>query len=282
MPMDAFRAANRARWDESVPIHMASDSYGLDDLLAGRPKLPQRDIDELGDVRGKTLLHLQCHFGMDTLSWAMLGARVTGLDFSEAAITTARSLAGRLGIDARFVLSELYDAPSVLDERFDIVYTGVGALNWLPDIAGWARVVAACLQPGGRFYVVEAHPMLATLDDERPDGALVVRYPYFERAEPSRWDDARDYADPGARLEHSVHYEWNHGLGEVVTALIDAGLTLDWVREHRTIYWRALPWLVPAARDGEWRLPDAAADLAPLMYSIRARRGTSPPNPLSI
>ena len=251
---------------------MAAPTYDLDGFLAGHQKIQQRDIDEMGDVRGKTLLHLQCHFGLDTLSWARLGARVTGLDFSAPAIDTARDLAQRLGIDARFVLSDLYDAPAALDQQFDIVCTGIGALNWLPNIRGWAHVVAGFLKPGGRFYLIEMHPVLWSLDEERTDGQLVVRHPYFEREAPLRWDDAKDYADPQARLRNSVTYEWNHGLGEIITALIDAGLVIEWLHEHQTIDWQALPWLVPAPGPGEWRLPDDAIDHVPLMYSIRAHK----------
>ncbi len=278
MPLDDFRATNRDNWDERVPIHMASDGYGLEGFLDGRNKLHRRDIDEMGEVAGRTLLHLQCHFGMDTLSWAMLGARVTGLDFSEPAVEGAREIAAKLGIDARFVVSELYDAPHALDERFDIVYTGIGAINWLPDIRGWARVVSHFVKPGGVFYMIEGHPMLWSLEDERDDDALVVGFPYFEGEEPMRWDDPADYADPNARLNNSVTYEWNHGLGEIVTALIEAGLVIEFVHEHKTLYWQALPIMTSAQGENEWRLldewrlPEHLQDRVPLMYSIRAHK----------
>ena len=233
----------------------------------------------MGDVSGKSLLHLQCHFGMETLSWAMMGATVTGTDFSPLALEAVRQIAAQLGFDdARFIESELFDAPSVVDEQFDIVYTGIGALTWLPDIQGWARVVAHFLKPGAVFYIVESHPMLWTLDTERDDQELVVKWPYFEPAEPLRWDDPGDYADPDARLENSVTYQWNHGLGEIVTALIDAGLTIEFVNEHKTAYWRALPWMesVQGANDwrvlDEWRLPEGRGDELPLTYSIRTRK----------
>lgn len=278
MPLDEYRQANRAMWDEAVPIHVAAPGYAVEAFLAGESVLHPRDVAELGDVRGQSLLHLQCHFGLDTLSWARLGARVTGVDFSETAVTTARDLARRAGLDATFIVSELYDAPRAVAGQFDVVYTGIGALCWLPDIAAWARVVAHFVRPGGRFYVVEGHPMLWSLDDDRSDGQLVVRYPYFERPQPNRFDDGADYADPTARLTNSVTYEWNHGLGEIVTALIEAGLVIDWLHEHRTLYWKALPWMVSAAGaddwhvKDEWRLPDGRGDDCPLMYSLLAHK----------
>ena len=280
MPMDEHKRFNQLSWNEAVHIHMDSDGYGLREFLEDRKnKLHQRDIDEMGDVRGQSLLHLQCHFGMDTLSWAMLGATVTGIDFSPPAIEAARGIAAQLGFDdARFIESELFDAPSALDEQFDRVYTGIGALNWLPDIRGWARVVSHFLKPGGVFYIVEGHPMLWAMDDEREDQEMVAKWPYFEREEPLRWDDPADYADPNARLENTVTYEWNHGLGEIVSALIDAGLTIEFVHEHKTLYWRALRWMesVQGANEwrllDEWRLPEGRGNDVPLMYSIRAHK----------
>ncbi|MFQ5696893.1 MAG: class I SAM-dependent methyltransferase [Myxococcota bacterium] len=273
MPLDAYRRANLAQWNEAVPVHVAADAYDVAGFLAGRTTLHPREIAELGDVRGKTLLHLQCHFGMDTLSWARRGARVTGLDFSEPALEAARQLAAEAGLDARFVHSELYDAPCVVAETFDIVYTGIGALNWLPDIRGWARVAADFVEPGGVLYIHEFHPILATLDDERTDAQLVIARPYFEQPEPLRWDDPRDYADPEARLGNTITYEWNHGLGEVATSLIDAGLAIELLHEHATCASQVLPALVHR-EDGWWELPEGTERL-PLMYSIRARRPSS-------
>lgn len=278
MPMDAYREANRAMWDEAVPVHVAAPGYAVREFLDGATVLHQRDINEMGDVAGQSPLHLQCHIGLDTLSWGRLGAQVTGIDFSPPAIEAARDLAQQAGIDARFLLSELYDAPAVLDEQFDIVYTGIGALNWLPDIAGWARVVAGFVRPGGRLYLVEGHPILWTLQDDREDGGLVVASTYYEREEPDYWDGGADYADASVMLENNGTYEWNHGIGEIVTALIDAGLVIEWVHEHQTVYWKALPHLVSLSGDeawhvrDEWRLPADQRDNLPPMYSIRARR----------
>ncbi|MDA0270494.1 MAG: class I SAM-dependent methyltransferase [Chloroflexi bacterium] len=285
MPVDPsqqpYLDANLARWDESVPIHVASQGYDLEGFLRGEKSLYPLEIEEVGDVAGKTLLHLQCHFGMDTLNWARLGARVTGLDCSPAAVEAARDLAARIGVtDARFVQSDVYDAASVIDEQFDVVYTGIGAFNWLPDIRAWARVAAGFVRAGGFLYVYEAHPMWATLDDERTDQALVVTYPYFETAKPNEWTSPQSYVD-GPPLTNQRTFEWNHGLGEVVTAMIDAGLRIEFVHEHRAQAWQGLPWMeaenaIPAGsmhrRREHWRLPEHQRDLVPLMYSIRASK----------
>ncbi len=274
--------ANRARWDELVPVHAASEGYNLAGFLRGEKTLYPVEIDEVGDVRGRSLLHLQCHFGMDTLNWARLGARVTGVDFSQPAVERARTLAKQVGIDdARFVRANVYDAPSVLDETFDVVYTGIGALCWLPDIRAWARVVSGFLKPGGFLYLYEGHPVLWGIDDEREDQLLVMRYSYFETEHANEfWSDGT-YVD-GPQLANRATYEWNHGLGEVVTALIEAGLRLDFLHEHREVVWRALPWMVSseagASPEGRyinrlsWRLPSGQEDLVPLMYSLKATK----------
>ncbi|MPZ99416.1 MAG: methyltransferase domain-containing protein [Dehalococcoidia bacterium] len=265
--MDEYRETNRLNWDSRVPVHVASRAYDWEGFVAGGSSLDPVEVEELGDVSGKRLLHLQCHFGRDTLSWARLGATVTGIDFSPAAIEAARRLSAESGVPGRFVEAELYDSPNILDERFDIVYTGIGALCWLPDIRGWAEVVARFLEPGGRLYLREGHPGLWALDDERDDRLLVTRYPYFETPEPQRWVTPNTYTD-GPELEHPTTYEWNHGLGEIVTALIDAGLRLEFLHEHRFVDWQALPWMV-RADPGRYRLPEGDERL-PLMYSLRA------------
>ena len=274
--------ANRERWDDLVPVHVASRGYDLEGFLRGEKALYPVEVEEVGEVRGKSLLHLQCHFGMDTLSWARLGAKVTGLDFSGPAVEQAQALAKQLGIeDARFVQANVYDAPAVLQEKFDIVYTGIGALCWLPDIRGWAKVVAELLAPGGFLYVYEGHPVLWAVDDERPDKALVLRYPYFETPEPMEFESEGTYVD-APPLPKRTTYEWNHGLGEIVTSLIEAGLQLEFLHEHREVAWQALPWMTSSepvpegiahSRRKAWRLPPEQESIVPLMYSLKARRG---------
>ena len=271
---DRYFEGNRANWDERVPIHVASQGYDLPGFLAGEKHLTRIEREEMGDVRGKRLLHLQCHFGMDTLNWARLGATVTGLDLSGVAIEAARDLATRAGIEgSRFIEANVYDAPQALGgETFDIVYTGIGALNWLPDIKAWAGSVAACVAPGGAFYLFECHPMLWTLDNERADPAFIVKYPYFETVEPGFVAaDAQTYTDGPLLTESPVSYEWNHGLGETIDALLQAGLHLDFVHEHREVPWQALPWMVPGDDPRTYVLPEGR-DRVPLMYSLRASK----------
>ena len=272
MPIDEHAAANRANWDDRVAIHWGPDGYAAEAFAADPEAISDvvaLDRAALGDVTGKRLLHLQCHFGKDTLSWARLGASVTGVDFSEPAIEAARRLAGLAGIEAHFVVSDLYDAPGVLDGELDVVYTGVGAINWLPDVAAWARVVAHFMAPGGVFYMREGHPVLWSLE-WRDDGMLVIRHPYFETAEPVAWDDDTTYAGTGT-VAHTRTYEWNHGIGEVFGALTAAGLRVTDLHEHRECEWQGVP-AMERGDDPWWRLPEDRRDLVPLMWSIRAEK----------
>jgi SAM-dependent methyltransferase len=273
---------NRAWWDQVVPVHEASKGYNREGFLRGEKQLCPVELEELGPlVAGKSLLHLQCHFGMDTLNWARLGATVTGLDFSGPAIEAAKRLSADSGVPGRFVQSDVYDAPNVLDETFDIAYTGIGAICWLPDIARWARVVSHFLKPGGTFYIYEGHPMLWSLDDERDDGLLALKAPYFEQPEPTPYVGDTTYVD-GPPLKVTTTYDWNHGMGEIVTALIDAGLRIDFLHEHKTIAWKALEAMEPVGGSGRgggryeegrmWQLPDTQRELTPLMYSICATK----------
>ena len=261
--MSDWREANRAFWDERVPIHVGSDFYDVEGFLAGESALRPFEPDELGDVAGATLLHTQCHFGLDTLSWARRGARVTGLDFSAPAIDAARDVAARAGLEAEFVQADVLDAPRALGgRRFDVVYTGLGAIIWLPDLARWAETMAALVAPGGRFYLVEFHP----ITDVFADDDLTVTRSYFAPGE-LVIDEAGTYTDPQATTLHNRTVEWQHGLGDVVSALIGAGLRVELLREHDDTAFARWPFLV---RDGRtWRMPDGMPSL-PLMYSLRA------------
>ncbi len=278
--IDEYRAANRANWDERVHGHWAPDAYDAPGFIADAERITAVvafDAPYLGNVDGRSLLHLQCHFGMDTLSWARLGADVTGIDFSAAAIEAARRLAAESEVPGRFVEAELYETPQRLaGEEFDFVYTGVGALNWLPDIEAWGGVVAAMLAPGGVFYMREGHPALWSLrfpiEDPRDD-SLVVAYPYYEVTEPIVWDFPESYLG-SATIESSVTYEWNHGLAEVMGALTSRGLTIDLFEEHRFLEWQGQHHM-EKGDDGRWRLPEGQRDLVPLMYSLRARKVVS-------
>ena len=230
---------NLEHWNELVPIHAGSEFYDVAGFKSGRSTLMPIEVEEVGDVAGKSLLHLQCHFGLDTMSWARLGAEVTGVDFSDKAIALARSLSTELGIDARFVHSNVYDLPQYLDGQFDVVFTSYGALIWLPDLAGWARVISHFLKPGGIFYVVDGHPFAYVFDDEAAD-RLDVRYPYFHSDQPLRFepDGSGSYADETAVVTTSTR-EWVHSLGDIMNSLISAGLEIEFLHEFPFAGWQA-------------------------------------------
>lgn len=268
-----WRAANRRLWDERVPIHVAGDFYDVPGFLAGAITLRDFEREDLGDVTGRELLHLQCHFGLDTLSWARLGARVTGLDFSEPAIEAARSLAAQLELEAHFVQADVYSAAERLGRQYDIVYTGLGALCWLPDIERWADQIHALLRPGGIFYLAEFHPIGEVFADD----SLDLAYDYFGNDQPRVWDEPGTYADLEASTRHNRSYEWVHPVSRVLDALARRGLRLERFREHDHTLYRRWPFL---ERDdqGAWRLPETLPSL-PLMYSARFLRPMDPGPP---
>jgi SAM-dependent methyltransferase len=229
------------------------------------------DRPRLGDIAGLEAVHLQCHIGTDTLSLARLGARMTGVDLSGASLTEAALLARRAGADIRYVESDVYGAPEALDgARFDLVYTGVGALGWLPDIARWARVVAALLRPGGRVFVRDGHPMLLALGGGQ-DGAIVLKHEYFERPEPDVFESDGTYVRTDATLAVTRALTWSHGLGETITALQQAGLQFQSLAEHDSVPWDAIPGHMTRDAHGEWRLTDRPWRLA-ASFTLQARR----------
>lgn len=257
---------NRRWWDERVPLHVASEFYDVEGFKAGGSTLRPFELEDVGDVAGRSLVHLQCHFGLDTLSWARRGARVTGLDFSTPAVEAARSLAADTGLDAEFVVASLYDAPAALGgRRFDIVYTGLGALNWLPDIRRWAQVVAELVEPDGLLYLSEFHPFTWVFGDDD----LSIEHDYFQR-ESFVFEDPGTYADVEARTAHNRTEEWQHPLGNVVSAVIEAGLEVELLHEHDYTLFPRWPFL--EERAGVYRHPEGRPRL-PLMYSLRARAG---------
>jgi SAM-dependent methyltransferase len=256
---------NRSNWDSRVPVHVASSFYDLDGFRSGRDTIGPLQAAEVGDVTGKRLVHLQCHIGLDTLSWARRGAVVSGLDFSSSAIAVARSLAGELGIDAVFVESDVYDATAAFGgARFDVVYTGIGALCWLPSVTRWASVVASLLEPGGFLYLLDGHPFVEVLDesftvavDYFDSSGLVEDYPYT-------YTDGPEIAQP-----RSVQFQ--HPFGTVLTALAEAGLRIEFVHEFDFDMFQRFEAL-EAEPDGSYRLP-AGRPRVPMMFSVRASLG---------
>jgi SAM-dependent methyltransferase len=269
-----WRATNRAHWDEKVALHLGPRGYNLTSLRAGHGRFNAIEEAELWPVAGSRILHLQCHFGADSLKLAQRGATVVGLDFSTPAIDAARRLAGKLGLAdrARFVHADLYDAPAAVPERatFDMVYVTWGAIHWLPDIYRWAQIVCDFLKPGGSLYLAEAHPAAMVFDDAAvlPDGRPGYFAPYFSR-EPVVMEEAHDYIDETTTVANATIYTWVHPLGDVISALLKAGMRLDWLHEHDAVTWHMFDVLIKGA-DGLWRWPDKA--WLPLAFSLRATR----------
>lgn len=264
---------NNALWDEWTRIHETSAFYDLDGFRRGGIRLRDYELDEIGSVDGLDVLHLQCHFGLDTLSFARLGARVTGADFSGAAVALARRVADEIGFpDARFVQSNLYDLPSALAGEFDLVYTSRGVLGWLPDIRGWARVVAHFVKPGGRFYITEIHPVAQSFENEGvAPGELRLTYPYWEHEAPLTFPVQGSYADPTAEVAAEKEHGWDHGLGEIITALVEAGLEIRSLREYPFVEW-GLDFLEERGDDGRFFLPGELDGRLPLFFSILATK----------
>jgi SAM-dependent methyltransferase len=269
-----WHRANRANWDERVGIHLGPRGYDLSGLRAGRGRLNGIEEAELPPVDGKRVVHLQCHFGADSLKLAQRGAKVVGLDFSARAIEAARSLASELGLADRtsFVHADLYKAVEAIPapHAFDMAFVTWGAICWLPDIARWAQIVAALLRPGGSLYLAEGHPAAYVFDDatRSPHGMPGLFAPYFSR-EPVVDTEGRDYVDPGAKLTNNTIYNWIHPLGDVVTKLIASGMSLDWLHEHDAIPWRMFRILVKD-ESGLYRWPDRP--WLPLAFSLAATR----------
>lgn len=272
-----WRTLNRANWDERVAVHLGPGSdyhQNLTALRAGRGLLNALEETELGAVAGLRVLHLQCHFGADTLALVQRGAEVTGLDFSAPAIAAARHLADELGLSerARFVETDIYAARAALPEpgAFDLAFSSWGTICWLPDVREWARIVAWFLKPGARFWFADMHPVAYVLDDRNPggEGRPGLHFPYFHGG---TFDDEEpvDYADPSTPLRNARTHQFFHPLGDVVTALIDAGLRLEWLHEHEGVAWCAFKCLVEGP-DRFWRWPDKP--WLPLSYSLQAIR----------
>jgi 2-polyprenyl-3-methyl-5-hydroxy-6-metoxy-1,4-benzoquinol methylase len=263
-----WRATNRAMWDERVPAHAASELYDLQGVVAGRDDLRPWETEELGPLDGLDLIHLQCHIGTDTVALARRGARTTGLDFSAPALEVAARLGEACGLAIDWVEADVYDAATAVDgRRYDVVYTGIGALGWLPDLGRWAEVVAALLRPGGFLYLSELHPMWVALGD---DGRTIREHAID--AEFSRWDEddaVGSYAAPDERFVNNTSWERLHTTADLLTAVLDAGLVIELYHEHAATP-SPTPWLV-RGDDGLYRFPEGMYRF-PLCYSLRARR----------
>jgi SAM-dependent methyltransferase len=265
-------AINRANWDDRVPAHAESADYKVARFVTEPDFISdvvRFDLPRLGDVSGLHGVHLQCHIGTDTISLARLGASMSGLDFSGAAVEAARRLASDTGADATFVQSDVYGAAGALGAgRFDLVYASIGSLPWLPDVDRWGSVVASLLRPGGRLFIRDAHPVLLSVKN-RQDGLLVVQRPYFEHPEPNITDSGQTYVETGANIGHTITHWWNHGLGEIITSLLSAGLQITGFTEHDSVPYLALPGAMETVGDGEYRLVGNLRRL-PCTYTLQA------------
>jgi SAM-dependent methyltransferase len=273
MTTNRWRDINLANWESRVPLHIGPGGYELDafDDPAHLSTAVRYDLPRLGRLDGLDVVHLQCHIGTDTVSLARLGARsTTGLDFSPAALAAARSLAARAGDQVSFVESDVYDAVDTLGpSRFDVVYTGIGALCWLPDVARWAGVVADLLRPDGRLFIREGHPVLWAMSDPRSDDLLVVEFPYFE-TDGVNFSEPQTYTGEGTLAAPDIVH-FNHGLAEIFNALWAAGLTITAFEEHREVPWNALgdAMIASDTHDGEFVLAHDR-DRMPLSYTLQA------------
>lgn len=259
---------NLARWNEATPIHARSKDYDLESFMKGRNSLHKIELEELKNVKGKTLLHLQCQFGMDTLSWARLGAtRVVGVDFSDVAINLANSINKELALPAEFICANIYDLPDVLDEEFDIIFTSYGVLTWLPDLKKWAEIVARYLKKGGIFFIAEFHPFTWIFDDENKT-ELVYRYPYFYGKEPLYYTSEFTYTDQDAEIKNVDSYNWQHTFGDILTALINERLTILSVKEYPFTFFPQYPFMDEFEK-GVWKFEDDKYNI-PLIFSVKA------------
>jgi SAM-dependent methyltransferase len=272
----ADRARNLANWEGRVPIHATAAGYDPERYVTDPARLSDvvaADAPHLGDLTGLDVVHLQCHIGTDTISLARLGATVTGVDFSPSALAVARRLSERSGTPATFVEADVHDAVAAVGRQVDLVYTSIGTICWLPSVARWAEVVAGLLRPGGRLYLRDAHPMLMCVDETRDDGLLVLgAFPYFERAGAQHLDDPTTYAGEG-EVAASATVEWAHGLGELVQAVLDAGLQLTRLHEGDTLDWCFAPWMEQVEPGVDrWRLPAHQRELCPVEFTLEAVR----------
>lgn len=287
--MSDYLDVNRANWDARAEVHVGPGGYAVDEVVdpGWISGVVRFDQPLLGDLAGLDGVHLQCHIGTDTISLARLGAKMTGVDLSPGSLRQARRIAERAGIGVDYFESDVYNAPDALGgQRFDLVYTGIGALCWLPDIRLWAKTVAELLRPGGRLFVRDGHPVLnsllpVTVGEVQPDsdqqdwltgvGALTpaLELPYWEQPEPMVWDDAVSYAGT-EKVTSPRSVEWNHAISEIVMAVLDAGLSLELLVEHDSVPWEALPGMMVQDETGEFRLKDRPERL-PASFTLTAR-----------
>ncbi len=261
---DNYFEVNKATWNQKVAVHVKSEMYDMEAFKAGKSSLMSYELEALGDVNGKSLLHLQCHFGQDTLSWSRMGAKCMGIDISNEAIALAKSLNSELGLDAEFVCCNVLDTSKYVSDVFDIVFTSYGTIGWLPDLKPWAKMISERLKPGGTFYIAEFHPIVWMFD--YVSGKSVLRYGY-QQDEVIYEEYEGTYADQSDKMV-SKEYGWNHGLSEVINSLIEVGLRIDYLNEHDESPYNVLPELEKSS-SGMYVTKD---NLYPLIFELKATK----------
>ncbi len=262
--MDYFEH-NRQSWNELTSLHVESSFYELEAFKKGNNSLNHIELEELGDIRGKKILHLQCHFGMDSLSLARLGAEVTGIDISDASIKKAKELSKEIDIPATFIRSNIYDIKIVSDDSFDIIFTSYGAINWLNDLDKWAKIIQQNLKPDGKFYMIEFHPFIYTLNDD-----WEITDTYFNNKELVT-TVKNSYTDNSNVSKNNLkHVEWHHSISEVINSLISNGLNIDFLNEFPYQVYNCFPNLIETEK-GKW-VSNKFGDKIPYMYSLQARK----------
>lgn len=261
---DEYLEVNRKTWNKKTKTHIASDFYDQKGFLAGKSSLNQIELDLLGDVSGKSILHLQCHFGQDSISLSRMGAKVTGIDFSDSAIAEAQKIAAQVDDDTRFICCDVYSLPQKLTDRFDIVFTSYGTIGWLPDLDKWAAVIAHFLKPHGLFVMAEFHPTIWMFDNDLNK----IAYSYFND-QPIKEAEWGTYADKKAPLRTET-ITWNHALGEVCTALTDHGIALQYLREFNYSPYNIFP-ESEAIEPGKFQIKKFGNKL-PLVYALSGKK----------
>lgn len=266
--MDDYIKSNQELWNQFTSIHEKSKFYDLEGFKRGKSTIPSLEIEELGSVSGKSLLHLQCHFGLDTLSWAKIGAKVTGVDISDKSVKLARKLNKELKLAANFICSDIYKLPNILSGQFDIVYTSGGVLCWLSDLKEWAKIISRYLKNGGIFYIRDCHPFAELLNED-----LKAANFYFHQDEPVKYSVDGSYADRNVHIT-ACSYEWYHSLSEVINSLVGVGLKIEFLHEFPYLGWARFPKLMEQSADGWYRFKEKNIDI-PLMFSLKATKTAS-------
>ncbi len=256
---------NKQLWNQRTIAHFTSAFYNVEGFLKSRNSLNEIETDLLGDLNNKSLLHLQCHFGMDTLSYANLGAQVTGIDLSDKAIEKANHLKEKLNLEAEFICCNVYAVPEIVNKQFDIVFTSYGTIGWLPDLNKWAAVISKCLKPGGMFLLVEFHPVLWMFDDKVKE----IKYSYFKK-DAIIEEETGTYADKNAEIENNISVTWNHSLGEVISALLHAGLKIELFKEYDYSPYNIFSNGIEPVK-GKFMI-SGLEEKFPLVYAVRARK----------